>query len=251
MKFKKHFLSSLLYSALLCMGAGAANAAMISEAEASNTSGFNDTSATAQALNMSDFTANSDANVFGTLPTVSINGAIGAADDIDFFSFMGLGGETTYFDIDNTSGPDTFLSLFDFNGTLIAGGEDSPPADAGSSTDVDAFTGVFSLPADGTYYIAVSQSGNNPNATNDDNALFPTLNRPDGEPSGGFAVSGAAPDQTFTGGATGATGAYTLNFSRSVVPAPEPGTMSLMAIGLASLGAATRKRKKAARDAQI
>lgn len=249
MKFKKHFLSPLLCSALLCMTAGAANAAIISEAETSP--GDNDTSAMAQALNMSDFTPNSDPNVFGTLPTISINGAIGAAGDIDFFSFMGLGGETTYFDIDNTHDLDTFLSLFNSSGTLIAGGEDSTPADAGSASDIDSFLGVFSLPTDGTYFIAVSQSGNNPNALNDPNAMFAGLTRPDGEPSGGFAVSGAASDQTFSGGATGATGAYTLNFSRSVVPAPEPGTMSLMAIGLASLGAATRKRRKAARDAQI
>ncbi len=251
MKFKKHFLSPLLCSALLCLTAGAANAAMISEAE--TTPGANDTSAMAEPLNMSAFTENSDPNVFGTLPTVSINGTIGAANDIDFFSFMGLGGETTYFDIDFTNnGLDTFLSLFDSTGTLIAGGEDSTPADAGSTTDLDSFLGVFSLPSDGTYFIAVSQSGNAPNALNDPAAIFPGLTRPDGEPSGGFAVSGAASDQTFSGGATGATGAYTLNFSRSVVvPAPEPGTMSLMAIGLASLGAATRKRKKAARDAQI
>ena len=242
MNFRKHFERVLLCGAL-CLSASAAKAATISEIEG------NDTSGTANPLAPALFTPNSDPNVFGTDPTATISGAIGAAGDIDFFSFMAFNGDRAFFDIDLTdinNGPDTFLSLFDAGGTLLAGGDDSPPADMGSVTDLDAFLGTFTFTTDGTFFIAVSQSGNVPNAFNDPNAIQSGLTRPDNQPSGGFAVSGVAPDQTFSNGMTGATGAYQLNVT--LVPAPEPGTMSLMAIGLASLGAASRKRKKKTQD---
>jgi hypothetical protein len=181
-----------------------ASAALTTETSAGSTTG------TAQMINAGFFTPNADPEVFGTLPTVSIDGSIETEGDIDFYSFQATAGGSVYFDIDLT-GPlfdthanqiDSFLSLFNSSGTLIGYADNSPPVDPGSDqpppgNEDDSFLGVFALSADDTYYIAVSDLRNRPTALG--SGVATGLIRPDGAASGGFAVNGAtAGDQSFT-----------------------------------------------------
>ncbi len=255
-------LSGLLFVA----SARPAHALVINEAEPRGTSGVNDTSATAQGpLNAFFSDQSSDPNIFlnatddSTQPTfqsVSVNGNIGTGTDVDFFSFFGAAGSQTFFDIDTdafgeTAIFDSILSLFDPNGTLIAFNNDSDP-EPGSSGFNNSFIGVFTLPTDGLYRIVVS--GNNITPTGlDASTGGMNLTRPDNS-DGGETNDNATPgDSSFNfSDAPGKIGDYTLTISSSqVVPAPEPGTMTLMAIGLASLGAARRKKKGQSKDAAI
>ena len=192
--------------------APAVKADTVAEAEANGTA-VNNTLSTAQAIPASSFTLPVPYGVFSESdsPTATILGH-GGGDDVDFFSFRVLGG-AVFFDIDND--PFTFntvLSLFDSGGTLLVLADDSSPVDIGSASTLDSFLGVYALPGPGTYYVAVSKYSNLPNA-------FPCpgialLNRPDGESSGGYALSGcAAANFSFTASGIQEGGAYRLQLS--------------------------------------
>jgi len=171
---------------------------------------------TAQFLNAFSFAPNADPNVFGSLLTASVFGQ-GGANDVDFYAFSAQAG-TAYFDIDG-GGFDSYLALFDANGTLLADNDDSFPADPGSASNTDAFLGTYSIGSAGIYYIAVSRSGNFANATFTGASFF-ELTRPDGA-FGGFGFNGADfGDSSFllNGAQPGDGGAYTLHVS--IVPAP-------------------------------
>ena len=196
----------------------------------------NNTIATAQQISPASFSALANPNLFTGLPTASVSGRAGA-NDIDVYSFFSLGG-TARFDIDATaSGFDSTLALFDASGTLLAGNDDSFPADPGSATDLDAFIGDVHLALPGLYYIAVSSSHNAPLAsfTGDD---FAELFRPDGA-FGGFRYLDATPgDSSYALDGPQLGAAYELHIS-----IPSPG----LAACLLGAAAAGRRRVRSAR----
>jgi hypothetical protein len=238
MNINKLIIASLLFGSAATL----ASASTITELEVNGTAS-NNTLATAQAIGASSFTPNANPNVFGTLPTVTIQGR-GGNGDVDFFSFVTKAGKA-YFDIDNTqSGFDSVLSLFNSSGTLLAFDDDSLPPDPGSTSNFDAFLGSINLAA-GTYFIAVSDSGNLPNSLATATG-FTDLFRPDNA-LGGSAVTGATPgDSTFFGSGTQGGLTYLLNISAAgagvSTKVPVPGTLLLLSVGAGAL-LLGRKRK--------
>ncbi|HEX2837497.1 MAG TPA: DVUA0089 family protein [Phycisphaerales bacterium] len=212
--------------------AGVTTAQPVLESEADG-SAINNSIASAQSVAPGAFAANINPNVFGALPTASVQGRLGLSD-VDFYSFTAPAGNM-YFDVDGAAPTlDTYLALFSASGTLLADSEDSFPADPGSATDRDAFIGQINLPA-GAYFIAVAASGNFANATftgPDPLELF----RPDGE-FGGFAFPAATTgDASFlTSGPQTSSLGYTLSIT--VIPAPS-------AAGLLAAAAALRLRRR-------
>lgn len=186
----------------------------------------NNTMSTSEFINSAFFQSNASPTVFGTLPTAVIQGRTSRMD-VDFYSFTAVPGPA-WFDIDAAApGVDTYLALFNANGTLLADNEDSFPPDSGSLSDRDAFLGSITLTG-GLYHLAVATSGNFANASftgSDPVELF----RPDGE-FGGFAFPGAdAGDSSFALSGPQMNGAsYVLSIS--IVPAP--GSLALLACGL-------------------
>lgn len=257
---------SLSLSALLLLAAARpASAVVINET--------NDTFDTAQPLDGFFSDQSSNPNIFPNaendptlpiFPSVTINGAIDVNNDVDFYSFTGFQGARTFFDIDGTGnttgGPtDVFLSLFDPNGTLLAFSDSSPFDPGNNEGSSDAFIGVFTLPETGLYRIAVSNAFNFPTGLGRGGPALALvaapepviLTRPDGQTGGETTPQAGMGNSSFTnGGSDLTTGLYVLNVSVETIPAPEPGTMTLMAIGLASLGAARRKQKQGRDDAQ-
>ena len=218
----------------------------------------NNTIGTAQAIPAADFTLPPPPTVFNPpgFPTATVTGLLGSPDalspDVDFFSFDGSG--RVYFDIDNDPFTfDTMLSLFNSAGTLIGFGDDSCPADPGSTTVTDlcpdSFLGVFTLPAPGLYFIAVTQFDNEPTALNSA-ASFRDLTRPDGvvDPPGRnvevigaplglstFALSGEQPVDAL---------GYTLHISLEGRTAAVPAPATLVLLGAALVGLAWRARPR-------
>lgn len=216
----------------VCAAGGAAIAADVAETE---TDGQvrNNTLVTAQLLSPGSFTLPMDASVFGAMPTATVLGR-GGNNDVDFYAFQ-AGRGPVYFDIDGAGGFDTYLALFDSAGTLLGDDDDSFPADAGSDSDLDAFLGSFPIMSDGTYYIAVSRSGNFASASFSGSG-FAELMRPDGA-FGGFRFGDARPgDSSFELSGPQQGESYRLH-----ITIPAPGAAGLAAAGLAVLGPRRRR----------
>lgn len=100
-----------------------------------------------------------EAPAIGTLDqTRSENGTIDSPTDVDIFSFAILAGQRISFDIDQTSaGFDSYLRLFDPNGTQLAANNDAPGP--GEAIGRDAYL-AYSFTNSGTFYVGVSGSGN-------------------------------------------------------------------------------------------
>jgi hypothetical protein len=204
---------STLAIPLAALAASPALASTVFESELNGQS-VNNLVAGAQFIGASSFTANGNPNIFGSTPTATVLGK-GGGNDVDFFAFHASAG-AAYFDIDGAEF-DTYLALFDANGTLLADNDDSFPGDAGNGSQFDAFLGSYSILNEGTYLLAVARSGNFANATftgNDFNELF----RPDGA-FGGFAFGNATfGDASFLNAGSQLGGGYTLHIS--AVPGP-------------------------------
>ncbi len=127
--------------------------------------------------------------------TVTRTGAIDVGTDVDMYRVTVTSGQTVRFDIDNASqGFDSYIRLFDANGTELARNDDGPtPGEAGSLESYLRYT----FANGGTYFLGVSGFGN----------------------SNYNAVSGS-------GDLTGSTGQFTLELSLDNVdpPPPPPGS---------------------------
>jgi hypothetical protein len=194
------------------------------------------TLATAQVVDMLQFTLPQPAGTFPFGPTLTTEGT-GGVEDVDIYQLTFGSAVTIIIDVDDTTGFDTYVALFDWTGKLIAFNDDSGD-DPGSSSALHSFLGVLSLPSAGTYYLSVSEAMNPPNAAS--GATVSELFRPDGFP-GGWTVDGAPVDSTFMANGEEGQDPYVLHISQT----PEPASFVLLAIGLAGVAAAARRRKRA------
>lgn len=226
-------MSKLIMSAVaLCAACGIAAAADVAEGEQDGQA-VNNTLSAAQSLAVSSFTLPADASIFGTMPTATVLGR-GGNNDVDFFALT-TGPGPVYFDIDGAPGFDTYLALFDSAGTLLGDADDSFPSDAGSASDLDAFLGTYSIESAGTYYIAVSRSGNFA-AASFSGSGFAELTRPDGA-FGGFRFADSRPgDAAFELSGPQLGESYRLH-----ITIPAPGATGLAAAGLMTIGLRRRR----------
>ena len=133
----------------------------------------NDSIANANVISRDDFGIGVNPNVGNdALPHVVIDGFIGGAgtagvNDVDYYRFDLLAGETLTLDIDGGAGigssVDTQLFVFDGAGTLLTSNDDafSPPEGGGSVSALDSFLN-FTAGSSGTFYVAVSSFNNDP-----------------------------------------------------------------------------------------
>jgi hypothetical protein len=221
----------IVCAVLLLLGAGVGRGSVIVELEADGTA-VNNTIATAQPIPATAFTLPAPPTVFLGGATATVLGR-GGDCDVDFYSFELNVPTPMYFDIDDD--PFTFdvdLALFDATARLIAVGSDSFPVDPGSASSLDAFLGLILLQP-GTYYLAVHDFLNPPNALGQGSLTFENLVRPDGAPlAGGRAVFGAMPDATFSCNDPQPDGSlpYTLYLTKI----PEPSALLLLGAGVAA-----------------
>jgi len=177
------------------------------------------------------FNTAADADIFNSTltPHASVTTTADAFDDVDWFFFTALAGSTVDVDLDCGAAcggfVDSVMALFDETGTLIAHGDDSD-LDPGSHEPLDSYIGTYTLPAFGTYYVAVSNFSNFSNAI--DSGTASALTRPDAA-SGGYSETGATiGDDAFTGTGGYSSGDYIVHVSVSlpVSAAPVPGLES-------------------------
>lgn len=247
---KKTLLFLLFISALFFGVSSQGYALTISEIEGNNSF------ASAQGIDPY-FSLNSNPNVFGTLPTVSIHGSNEAASDVDYYSFTVASAGIGYFDIDdvtmriinNVSYADleTTLSLFDSSHNLLAADVDTwnYPEDPGSISSFDSFLGVYTFTNPGIYYIAVSNQDNHPLSYG---TLGGNLGRPDCalpacDPDnpwadfyngGQYYLGNSGPTQVATTNGNWDSGTYTLHVTIAN-PVPEPSTAFLFGLGIIAL----------------
>ncbi|MGZ8244627.1 DVUA0089 family protein [Methylomagnum sp.] len=235
-------------AALAFGGTPPAMAGYLAEIEA------NDAFATAQDLD-GEFNLDGapDVNIFNSEanPWVSIDAQNNGVTDVDYYKFSVTAGMKGYFDIDGAEGAgdaglDTVLALFDENHTLLAFSFDTV-ADPGSLQGIggngDSFIGTYTFLSAGTYYLGVTNVGATKNIADYIGApgsAGSTLTRPDGQ-GGGTPYSGGAPTSLTAGGGNSG-GYYTLNASL-YQDIPEPGSLSLLGLGVAGFGLWRRRGK--------
>ena len=129
--------------------------------------------------------------ITGTVTRTGLS--IDGGTDVDMFRVTVTGGQTVRFDIDNSSqGFDSYIRLFDANGTELASNDDGPTP--GESASLESYL-QFTFATAGNYSLGVSGFRN----------------------SSYNAVSGA-------GDVAGSTGQYTLEVSQGTVDPPPPPT---------------------------
>ena len=129
----------------------------------------NDSIATADVLLRTDFGIAPNANVGDDSQAhVAIDGFVGGTngdDDVDFFQFDLLAGETVTLDIDFAAGGtqffDSALQLFDSSDNRLASNDDSSTQDGGGGSDsvLDSFI-TFTASSTGTFFAAVTSLPN-------------------------------------------------------------------------------------------
>lgn len=243
---KKTLLFLLFISALLFGVSSQGYALTISEIEG------NDSYASAQVIDPY-FSINSNPNVFGVLPTVSISGSNGATTDVDYYRFTVASAGIGYFDIDDVTMTgfnvdlETTLSLFDSGHNLLAADVDTLnyPEDPGSISSFDSFLGVYTFVNPGIYYIAVSNQDNLPLSYG---TLGGNLGRPDCalpacDPDnpwadfyngGQYYLGDSGSTQVVTTNGNWSAGTYTLHVTIAN-PVPEPSTALLFGLGIIAL----------------
>ncbi len=235
---------SLIVFLILFWGGAIAGAATITATETASQTGVDDTSATAQSL-----------GVLAQGAEFVIDGAISDNNfnDVDFYSFTLNAGASLFFDIDladdigasadDDTGVDTTLAVFDSSNNIVAWNDDSDAFDTlpdpGSTPfgERDALIGPLAL-AEGTYYVAVAVFGNYPNAIAITNIRQPL------DVSGFRVVGNAPPGSTYELDRNAQTnGPYQLRISGVFdgQPVPEPGTLSLLGLGLLGLAGLGRR----------
>ena len=192
------------------------------------------------------FGLGSNGDIFSstTVSHTTVQGVLAAGSNVvDWYSFTGVAGATVFFDHDDANGGtlrDSTLALFRSNGEMIAVVDDTS-TDAGSSTGLNAFLGAFTLTASDTYYLGLAGFSNFPDVAG---CIFGNLQRPDGDISGGFGLTGCtARDFGYIGGSSH-DGSYTLHISNSVPSGTVPEPASLALVGLALLAAAATRRQR-------
>jgi serralysin len=144
-------------------GGGPGTTPVINETSASNNS-----IATAQAINRSTL-AVADNNLLhdDSLPSVTIQGNVSPATDVDFYSITLQAGELLILDIDNLgTGLDSVIRIWGPDGSQILFGDDSArdpgsaahPSISGSTLDPLVW---YQATASGTYYFSVESWGDN------------------------------------------------------------------------------------------
>ncbi len=123
----------------------------------------NDTFAAPQNLDGAGFTIANNPNINNqtgmnvstTTPYVIVSGT--GNNTPDYYSFTATAGQIGIFDIDGTSGIDSFLTLFRPDGSVLASNDDNQSGgDVGSVTSLDSFLQVV-FPTTGTYRIQVTE----------------------------------------------------------------------------------------------
>ncbi len=100
----------------------------------------------------------SGAGTIGTLnETVTRPGTIDTATDVDLFSFIVAPGQRISFDIDQTSGLDSHLRLFNGAGLELLANDNAPGPGELSSADSHL---EYTFTNGGTFYVGVSGAGN-------------------------------------------------------------------------------------------
>ncbi|MBI5192125.1 MAG: PEP-CTERM sorting domain-containing protein [Nitrospirae bacterium] len=232
-------------TAIITAFSGNALATSIAEIEG------NDSFASAQSID-AFFSINSNPNVFGTLPTVSIHGSNGAATDVDYYRFTVANTGIGYFDIDDVTKSGSLwignsLSLYDSGHNLLAADFDTLnyDEDPGSVSTFDSFLGVYNFTNAGVYFIAVSTEYTSPGTPG---TLGGNLGRPDcvmpacnpNNPpvdfrnGGKYYLGDSGPTSVNTTGASDAFGNYTLHVTIAN-PVPEPSTALLFGLGMITL----------------
>ena len=188
----------------------------------------------------------------GTVGTslTAIQGTFGSETDADLFqisiSSLSQFSATTVNTFTNTGGQDTELSLFSSTGAPIALNDDAN----GTTTDstLPKGNGLYAnLPA-GTYYIGITQSGNE--AINSaSQVLFTGLSQSGDTTAIRGAATGVNPAtlSTFNGqnaGNGGGTGQYEIDFG--IVTVPEPSTWAMIGLGALASGFAFLRRRQPA-----
>ncbi len=89
--------------------------------------------------------------------TITMPGGIDAPTDVDMFSFVVAVGQRVSFDIDQTSGLDSYILLFDTNGAELAASDDM--AGPGESSGSDSYM-EHTFTNEGTFYVGISGFSN-------------------------------------------------------------------------------------------
>ena len=123
------------------VGSSSSNSSQVFETENNNTI------ETANLINRSDFRISTDVDFVnsGRLPHVTVLGDISSNNDVDFYKFLAVQGESFTFDIDRGSAfgnsVDTQLHIFSSDGVLLTSNDDASTSlgGAGSTSGLDAF----------------------------------------------------------------------------------------------------------------